>query len=67
MNEMTIAQIRKESGLTQQEMADKLGVSRQTYAKLEADPSTATIAQARLMCRVLGHKYEDIFFAKCVN
>lgn len=67
MNEMTIAQIRRDSGLTQQEMADKLGVSRQTYAKLENDPSKATIEQARLMCRVLGRKYEDIFFAKCVN
>ena len=67
MSEMTIAEIRKEAGFTQQEMADKLGISRQTYAKFEADPSTATIAQAKRVCEILGEKYQHIFFGRMVS
>ena len=67
MSEMTIAEIRKEAGFTQQEMADKLGISRQTYAKFEADPSTATIAQAKRVCEILGEKYQQIYFGRMVS
>ena len=47
-----IAQMRKENNLTQEQLADLLGVSRQSVSKWEngsADPSTANlIALARL-------------------
>lgn len=64
MDNLTISEIRKSAGLTQQDMADKLGISRQTYAKLENHPETATIMQAREICEILGEKYQHIFFGK---
>ena len=35
---------RQFAGLTQVEMAEKLGVSRDTYRRIEAHPETATIS-----------------------
>ena len=35
MSDKTIRQVREEAGITQQQMADKLGVSRQAYANYE--------------------------------
>lgn len=67
MGEQTLKEARNELGVTQQQMADKLGISRQRYAALEADPSQATIAQAKLICSVLGEHYQNIFFGKLVS
>jgi DNA-binding XRE family transcriptional regulator len=64
MNEMTIREIREEAGLTQQDMADKLGISRQQYASYEANPENVTIRQARKICAILGAAYERVFFGK---
>ena len=67
MSEKTIREVREEAGLTQQYMADKLGVSRQTYSNFETHPEKVTIEQARLICSVLGSEYERIFFGKFAN
>ncbi len=61
---MTLEQARKDAGLTQQNMADELGVSRPTYAKIEANPDTATVLQAKRICEVLSRPYERIFFRR---
>lgn len=64
MGQKTIRDVRKDAGLSQEYMANKLGVSRQTYANYESHPENVTIAQARAICAVLGAEYERIFFGK---
>lgn len=64
MSDKTIREVRVEAGITQQQMADKLGISRQQYANYEAHPERVTIEQARRICAVLGAEYERIFFGK---
>ena len=63
-DQKTIEDARLEAGLTQEYMASKLGVSRQTYASLEKDPDRMTIGQARRVCNLLGKRYEEIVFSK---
>lgn len=40
----TVKQARQYAGFTQREMAEKLGVSRDTYRKIEMSPEDATVA-----------------------
>lgn len=58
----TLREAREEAGYSQQEMADELGVSRPTYAGIEANPDRATVLQARRICQLLSRSYERIFF-----
>lgn len=60
----TLRKAREEAGYSQQEMADKLGISRPTYAGIEANPEKATVLQARRICHLLSRNYERIFFGK---
>lgn len=59
----TLKEARVRAGYTQQDMADKLGCSRPTYAAIELDPSRATVLQAKTICSLLSKNYEYIFFA----
>jgi HTH-type transcriptional regulator/antitoxin HipB len=45
---------RKERGLTQAAMAEKLGITQQSYAYFEANPSTATLERLFMVLRMLG-------------
>ena len=45
---------RKECGLTQAVMAEKLGITQQSYAYFEANPATATIDRLFMVLRILG-------------
>lgn len=45
----TIKQARHMAGKTQAEMADAMGINRNTYIKIEKDVSRATIGQ---ICRI---------------
>ena len=65
LNTETLAEAREKAGITQQEMADKLGITRQTYAKIESAPEKATVLQARRICQLLSRSYERIFFSSC--
>lgn len=67
MNYTTIRDARKDLGLTQDDMADCLGITRQTYAKMENDPEGMTIESARKVCHILGMRFSDIFFGQMVN
>lgn len=64
MADETLREARENAGYSQQEMADKLGVSRPTYAGIEANPDRATVLQARRICQLLSRSYERIFFDK---
>ena len=67
MERKTIGEARNELGITQTEMADQLGITRQTYAKMEQNPEDLTIGDARMICSVLGRRFQDIFFVNMVN
>lgn len=58
----TVKQARQYAGFTQREMAEKLGVSRDTYRKIEASPEDATIATAKRISEVVGIPIDQIFF-----
>ena len=45
---------RKANGLTQREVAIRLGVTQQTYASLEANPSSASIERLFKVFSILG-------------
>lgn len=45
---------RKECGLTQTAMAEKLGITQQSYAYFEANPSTATLDRLFMVLRIMG-------------
>ncbi len=67
MEQKSLVECRKEAGLTQDDMARALGVTRSRYAQIERDPSNITIKQARKICSILGQAYETIIFSKFVN
>ncbi|ALB64844.1 FIG00553463: hypothetical protein [Cronobacter dublinensis 1210] len=45
---------RKNQGLTQREVSERLGVTQQTYARLEANPASASIERLFRVFNVLG-------------
>ena len=45
--------LRKRRGKSQQDMAEMLGMTRQTYARREAHPENLTIEESVLISRVL--------------
>ncbi|MDD6706719.1 MAG: helix-turn-helix transcriptional regulator [Olsenella sp.] len=59
--------VREMRGLTQKEVADKLGITRQTYAIYEANQERMTIEQAKAVCRLLKCDLEDVFLSSNVK
>lgn len=49
---MNFKQIRQQKGITQAEMAEKLGVSRPTYAQIEKGRKEPTVSQARILAEL---------------
>ncbi len=49
---------RKVNGLTQKDIAERLGVTQQTYARLEANPGSASIERLFKVFTVLGVEIE---------
>lgn len=57
-----IKELRKEKGWSQEELAKKIGVTRQTIAALENQRYSPSILIAYNLTRLLGHKLiEDVF------
>ena len=56
-----IEQKRKERGMTQQQLAAALGVSRQTIISLESGKYNPSILLAHAIARLVGTQIEDIF------
>lgn len=52
---------RKESGLSQEELAKKCGVSRQTVNAIENDKYDPTLALAFSLARELGTTVDELF------
>lgn len=49
-------------GITQSEMAEKLGVHRNTYASWEEHPEDISIKNADEICKILKLTADDIIF-----
>ena len=51
---LVLKALRKEQGLTQAAMAEKLGITQQSYAYFEARPATATLERLFTVLRLLN-------------
>lgn len=59
--ENRIEEMRKQRGLTQEELADRLEVSRQTIGSLENGRYNPSILLAFRIARLFGTAIEDVF------
>lgn len=59
---VTPRQARLLSDLSQQEVAKKLGVHRQTYMKWEHNADEMPVGKAKEFCVIVGRKLDEIFF-----
>ncbi|MGF3112063.1 helix-turn-helix transcriptional regulator [Facklamia sp. P9177] len=54
--------LRKELKLTQEELANMVGVSRNTISSIETGQYNPTAKLAYLLCLALDKKFEEIFY-----
>lgn len=59
---MELIEARKKERYTQQQVADYLGISRITYAKMEKNPGDITLDDARKLATLFKVDVRDIFF-----
>ena len=61
---LSLRQWRLVKEITQEEMAKKCGVHRNTYASWEEKPETISIESAKKIANALGESVNIIFFSK---
>ena len=59
---LTIKQIRAGKNLTQRQMAELLGVHRDTYLKMEKYPEKISLKMAKRIAEISGYDFDNIFF-----
>ncbi len=59
---LAIKVARAEKDMTQKELADAVGVSRQTINAIEKGEYNPTIRLCRSICRVLGKRLDELFW-----
>ncbi len=57
-----LKQLRTEKGLSQSELAEMVGVSRNTISSIETGQFSPTAKLALILCIALDQKFEDIFY-----
>lgn len=57
-----LKQIRKEKGISQRELAELIGVSRNTISSIETGQFNPTAKLALILCIALDKKFEDLFY-----
>ncbi len=57
-----LKQLRAEKGLSQSELAEMVGVSRNTISSIETGQFSPTAKLALILCIALDQKFEDIFY-----
>ena len=62
MKNLKLKSARAALDLSQQDLADKVGVSRQTINAIEKGDYNPTINLCRTICRVLGKTLDEIFW-----
>lgn len=65
MDKITIKAARVNAGMTQQDLAEKMGVHRMTVASWESNPASMQIKEAEQLCSILGVAFSQIFFGDC--
>ena len=58
-----VRDLRQERGLSQGELAEKLGVSRQTINSIETERYTPSLPLAIALARYFGKQVEEVFHA----
>lgn len=64
---MDISEARKNARYSQQQVADLLGVSRPTYARMEKNPGDITVDDAEKIARIFDVDVREIFFPNNCN
>ena len=54
--------IRTQNGLSQQQLAELVGVSRNTISSIETGQFNPTAKLALILCIALDQKFEDLFY-----
>lgn len=62
MKNLKLKSARAALDLSQQELADKVGVSRQTINAIEKGDYNPTIQLCRSICKVLGKTLDELFW-----
>ena len=57
-----LKEYRSEKGLSQQQLADMVGVSRNTISSIETGQFNPTAKLALILCIALDKKFEELFF-----
>ena len=57
-----VAQVRREKRMSQAELADLVGVSRNTISSIETGQYQPTAKLALLLCVALDKKFEQLFY-----
>ena len=57
-----LAEVRKEKGLSQSELAKMVGVSRNTISSIETGQFGPTAKLALILCIALDKKFEELFY-----
>lgn len=64
---MNLTDARKQARYSQQMVAEQLGISRQTYIRMEQNPEDISIGDAKTLAELYGVSVEDIFFDSNCN
>ena len=59
-----VRELRLQRGMTQEEVAERVGVSRQTIISIESGRYNPSILLARKLARAFGQSIEDLFFSE---
>jgi len=59
---LSLKQARLLADLTQKEVAQKLGVHRQTYMKWERNADEMPVGKAKQFAKIVGRSIDEIFF-----
>ena len=57
-----IKTVRMEQGLSQSQLAEMVGVSRNTISSIETGQFNPTAKLALVLCIALDHKFEELFY-----
>ena len=57
-----LRELRAEKGLSQAELAELVGVSRNTISSIETGQFSPTAKLALILCVALDRKFEDVFY-----